>query len=78
MCLKKVWGKGRVSTDPAFPFAMSISYGSSKSPQTKTYYFSTLLGELRFSSIPFLICTFREVEVVARNLENPDPPRSED
>jgi hypothetical protein len=29
------------------------------------HYFSTLLGKPKFSNIPFLLCTFRGVEVVA-------------
>jgi hypothetical protein len=36
------------------------------------------IGELKFSTTPFLICTFREVGVVARNVENLDLQKNED
>jgi hypothetical protein len=36
------------------------------------------IGKLKFSSTTFLICTFREVEVGARNVENLDLQKNED
>jgi hypothetical protein len=45
-------------------------------PQRIQYSPSTLLGRSKFASIPFLICTFREVEVAASIIENPEPGKT--
>jgi hypothetical protein len=43
--------------------------GAARVIDTASYTF----GALKFTSMPFIICTFWEVEVVASIIENPEP-----